>query len=178
MLELSSNTIKVLGICGRLTRELEAYFDEIEGRRSQKPGGTEYDIFRHLTLTFTPEATIYDVNQQLILLRDLRSFLPLKIKVKRVFIKAEESLKGAEHIAIEFELDQTKELVEFVKNRVGESAVATWYIKVIWFVPKQHQVAVIEKLSGLKEIQFSDFYLVSNKQDDSNTIFRTSDFVR
>lgn len=177
MLELTSNTIKVLGVFGRLTPELEQYFDSIENTFSLKPKGGEYDVFRHLTLTFTPDATIADVHSQLELLRDIKQFLPVKLKINKVFIKNEESLDGAEHIAIEFGLEQTKELVAFVKDRVGESAVATWYIKVVWFVPKENQAEAIKAMSDLKEIEFSDFYLVSNKQSEENTLFKSTDFI-
>lgn len=176
MLELSSNTIKVLGICGRLSPELERLFDSIEHKYSHKPEGDEYRVFRHLTLTFTPNASIPDVHSQLELLRDLKQHLPVKLKVNKLFVKDEESLEGAEHIAIDFGLEQTNELVDFVRNRVGDSAVATWYIKVIWFVPKENQPAVMTELSKLTEIEFSDFHLVSNKQDDKNTLFKSSDF--
>ncbi len=177
MLELTSNTIKVLGIFGRLTPKLEQYFDSLEKTFSQKPKGDEYDVFRHLTLTFTPDATIADVQSQLELLRDIKQFLPVKLKINKLFIKNEESLDGAEHIAIEFGLEQTKELVEFVKDRVGESAIATWYIKVAWFVPKKNQAEAIKAMSDLKEIEFSDFYLVSNKQSEENTLFKSTDFI-
>lgn len=176
MLELSSNTIKVLGIFGRLSSEQEAFFDELETQYSQKPDGDEYDIFRHLTLTFIPNATVSDINQQLNLLKDLRQFLPLKVKVKNAFVKDEESLPGAEHIALEFDLAETEELVNFVRKQCGENAVATWYIKIVWFVPKEHQKSVIKELLTLKELELTDFYLVANKQDEVNTIFTSSQF--
>ena len=177
MLELSSNTIKVLGIFGRLSKEQEGYFDSLETKYCYKPKNkNEYDIFRHLTLTFIPDATIADVSSQLDLLKDMKQFLPLKIKPKKPFLKAEESLEGAEHIALEFELDQTSEIVEFIKPIAGENTVATWYIKVVWFVPKENQEAVMVELAELKELEFTDFYLVSNKQDDKNTIFTSNRF--
>ena len=86
-------------------------------------------------------------------------------------------MPGAEHIAIEFGLEQTEELVAFVKNRVGDNTVATPYTKVVWFVPKENQQAVIDELSNFKELVFTDFYLVANKQDDANTIYTTNRFV-
>lgn len=176
MLELSSNTIKVLGIFGRLSNEQEAMFDALEKRYSQKPEGDEYDIFRHLTLSFIPNASVQDVNQQLNLLKELKQFLPLKVKVKNAFVKDEESLSGTEHIALEFELSETKDIVELVRQHCGENAVATWYIKVVWFVSKAHQDSVLKELSTLKELAFTDFYLVANKQDEENTIFTSSQF--
>lgn len=177
MLELSSNTIKVLGIFGRLSSKQELYFDELERRYSQKPDiCLGYDIFRHLTLTYVQNASVNDVTKQLDLLRDLKQFLPLKLKPSRFFIKDEASMQGAEHIAIEFGFDQTKQLVEFIKNRVGDIAVATPYIKVIWFVPKEYQQVAINELADFKELVFTDFYLVSNKQNDENTIYTTSRF--
>ena len=176
MLELSSNTIKVLGIFGRLSPEQEEFLDALENKYSKKPVQQDYDIFRHLTLTFAPDASVSAVNEQLKLLRDLKSYLPVRLNVGGVFVKDEESLPGAEHIAIEFGLEQTKELVKFIKDRVGAVAVATWYIKVVWFVPKKNQQKVIDELSKLKTIEFTDFYLVTNKQNDENTIFTTNDF--
>ncbi|TXG76957.1 hypothetical protein E6P97_02610 [Patescibacteria group bacterium] len=176
MLELSSNTVKVLGIFGRLTTDQETYFDELERQYSQKPAGNEYDIFRHLTLTFIENASVQDIRSQLSLLKDLRQFLPLKVRIKGAFVKDEESLPGAEHIAVEFELAETEEIVAFVRNRCGENTVATWYTKVVWFVPKEHQAAVMGQLSTLNELEFADFYLSANKQDDENTLFTSLAF--
>lgn len=178
MLELSSNTIKVLGIFGRLSKEQEEYFDGLEQKYSKKPDPSlGYDVFRHLTLTFIPDASISDVREELDLLHDLQRFLPLKLRVKKAFVKDEVTMPGTEHIAIEFGLEQTKELVEFVKSKAGENTVATWYTKVVWFVSKDHQQAVIDELSSFKELVFTDFYLVSNKQDDANTIYTTNRFL-
>jgi len=178
MLELSSNTIKVLGIFGRLSPELEKHFDGIESEFSTKPKGEDYDIFRHLTLTFIPDATVQDVRSQLDLLRDLKQFLPLKVRLSRAFIKAEESMPGANHIALEFDPTETSKIVNYIKRRVGDNTVATWYIKVVWFVPDEHHNKVIETLSELNELEFTDFYLVSNKQNDDNTIYTTKSFAK
>lgn len=177
MLELSSNTIKVLGIFGRLSPTQEAFFDALEEKYSQKPDDDAgYDIFRHLTLTFIPNAKVSDIKEQLNILHDLKKFLPLKLKPLKFFVKDEESMEGAEHIAMEFGLEQTKELVEFVKISAGDKTVATWYIKLVWFVPKENQQKVIDELSKLSELEFTDFYLVSNKQDEENTIYTTTQF--
>lgn len=178
MLELSSNTIKVLGIFGRLSPKLEEYFDSIESEFSTKPEGDQYDIFRHLTLTFIPDATVQDVRSQLDLLQDLKQFLPLRVRPSKAFVKDEESMPGANHIALEFDLSETSEIVDYIKQRAGDNTVATWYIKVVWFVPDEHHDKVIEKLSGLDELEFTDFYLVSNKQDEPNTIYTTKSFER
>ena len=176
MLELSSNTIKVLGIFGRLSSEQEAFFDRIEAQYSKKPEGDEYDIFRHLTLTFIPNARVNDINQQLIILKELRQFLPLKVRAKNIFVKDEESLPGAEHIAVEFEPSETKEIVNIVRQHCGQNAVATWYMKTVWFVPKEHQGSVINEIASLKGLEFTDFYLVANKQNDENTVFTSNQF--
>ena len=177
MLELSSNTIKALGIFGRLSKEQEEYFDALEAKYSTKPNlSAGYDVFRHLTLTFIHDASVSDIRNELDLLYDLKHFLPVKLQAKRVFVKDEVTMPGAQHIAIEFGLEQTKDLVAFVKNRVGDNAVATPYTKVVWFVPKHRQQAVINELSNFKELIFIDFYLVSNKQDETNTIYTTNRF--
>jgi hypothetical protein len=177
MLELSSNTIKALGIFGRLSKEQEEFFDTLETKYSSKPDISKgYDVFRHLTLTFIHDASIRDVRDQLDLLYDLKRFLPVKLRMNKAFVKDEVTMAGAEHIAIEFGLEQTKELVAFVKNRAGDNSVATPYTKVVWFVPKEHQQAVIDELSNFKELIFTDFYLVSNKQDEANTIYTTNRF--
>ena len=177
MLELSSNTIKALGIFGRLSKEQEKYFDDLENKYSQKPDPKlGYDIFRHLTLSFIHNASVNDIREQLDLLHDLKRFLPLKLHAKKAFVKKEVTMPGAEHIAIEFGLEQTKELVAFVKTRAGDNTVATPYTKVVWFVPKKHQQVVIDELSNFKELIFTDFYLVSNKQDAANTIYTTNRF--
>ena len=87
-------------------------------------------------------------------------------------------MPGAQHIALEFGLEQTKELVAFVRSRSGDNTIATPYTKVVWFVPKENQQAVIDELVDYKELVFTDFYLVSNKQDDANTIFTTNRFIK
>jgi len=177
MLEISSNTIKALGIFGRLSKEQEEYFDSLEKKYSQKPDSDKgYDVFRHLTLTFIQDASVHDIQSQLDLLHDLKRFLPVKLNVKRVFVKDEVNMPGVEHIALEFGIEQTKELVEFVRARLGDNTVATPYTKVVWFVPKENQQAVLDELSEFKELVFTDFYLVSNKQDDANTIYTTNRF--
>lgn len=179
MLELSSNTIKALGIFGRLSKEQEEFFDNLEKKYSKEPDSTSgYDVFRHLTLTFIHNASISDVQSQLDLLHDLKRFLPVILKAKKIFVKDEVTMPGAQHIAVEFGLEQTKELVEFVRSRAGDNTVATPYTKVVWFVPKEHQQAVINELSDFKELIFADFYLVANKQDDANTIYTTNRFFR
>lgn len=178
MLELSSNTIKALGIFGRLSKKQEKYFNSLETKYSKKPDSNHgYDVFRHLTLTFIHDASISDVREELDLLRELKRFLPLKLQAKKVFVKDEVTMSGVEHIAIEFGLDQTKQLVEFVRSKAGDNTVATPYTKVVWFVPKDHQQAVMNELSDFKELVFTDFYLVSNKQDDANTIYTTNRFL-
>ncbi len=177
MLELSSNTIKALGIFGRLSKEQEEFFDALEAKYSHKPDPSQgYAVFRHLTLTFFNAASIKNIRDQLDLLHDLKPFLPVRLRVIKAFVKAEVTLPGAEHVAVEFGLEQTKELVAFVRNRVEDKAVATPYTKVVWFVPKDHQQAVIDELSNFKELIFTDFYLVSNKQDEANTIYTTNRF--
>ncbi len=180
MLELSSNTIKALGIFGRLSKGQEDYFDSLETEYSKKPNKSlGYDIFRHLTLTFIHDASVSDIREELELLKDLKKFLPVRLKAKRAFVKDEVTMPGAEHIAIEFELDQTGELVEFVKGRAGDkNTVATWYTKVVWFVPTKNQQKVIDELLDFKELVFSNFYLVANKQNDENTIYTTNSFFR
>ena len=177
-LSSTSNTINALGIFGRLSREQEEYFDEIEKKYSKKPDPKlGYDIFRHLTLTFIHDATINDLRDELNLLRDLKKFLPVRLQSKKPFVKDEVTMPGAEHIAIEFGLEQTKELVEFIRKRAGnKNTVATWYTKVVWFVPKEYQQTIIDELSDFKELVFTDFYLVSNKQNDENTIYTTNSF--
>lgn len=88
-------------------------------------------------------------------------------------------MSGAEHVAIEFGLEQTKELVEFIRKRVGDkSSVDTWYTKVVWFVPKENQQKVIDELSDFKELIFTDFYLVANKQNDASTIYTSNSFFQ
>lgn len=176
-LSLSSNTINALGIFGRLKKEQEDYFDSLEAKYSKKPEPSlGYDIFRHLTLTFIHDASIGDVRDELDLLYDLKRFLPIKLQAKKAFVKDEVTMPGAEHIAIEFGLEQTTELVEFVRSRARDNTVATPYTKVVWFVPKENQQAVIDELSGFKELIFADFYLVSNKQNDANTIYSSLRF--
>jgi hypothetical protein len=177
-LSQASNTINALGIFGRLSKDQEEYFDSLEKKYSKKPDPSlGYDIFRHLTLTFIRDATISNVREELDLLYDLKKFLPVILKAVKPFVKDEVTLQGAEHIAIEFGLEQTKELVEFVSKRAGqENTVATWYTKVVWFVPKENQQAVINELSNFKELIFTDFYLVSNKQNEANTIYTTNNF--
>lgn len=177
MLELASNTIKALGIFGRLSPDLEKYFDSIEEKYSKKPDKKlGYDIFRHHTLTFISNASVTDIQKQLDLLQDLKSFVPYKLKIHKLFVKDEVTMPGAEHIAIEFGLDQTKELIRFIRERVGDVVVETPYIKTIWFVPKENQEKVIDELKDLKEVKFTDFYLVANKQNVENTIYTTTRF--
>jgi len=65
---------------------------------------------------------------------------------------------------------------KFILERVGDTVVETPYIKTIWFKPKENLQRVMEELLELKELEFSDFYLISNKQNDENTIFTSTRF--
>jgi len=56
-----------------------------------------------------------DVRDELDLLCDLKKFLPVKLKSIKPFVKDEVTMPGVEHIAIEFGLEQTKELIEFIR---------------------------------------------------------------
>ena len=175
MLEIASNTIKALGIFGRLSPDLETYLDAIEAKYSKKPeDNNDYDIFRHHTLTLIRDASVTDIAKQLDLLQELKQFLPYKLKIQRLFVKDEVTMPGAQHIAAEFGLDQTQKLLHFVHERIGDVVIKTPYIKIVWFVPKENQQKVIEELRDLKELEFTDFYLVSNKQNDANTIYTST----
>lgn len=175
MLELASNSVKALGIFGRLSPEIEAHLDQIEAKYSKKPD-MGYDIFRHHTLTYVSDASVADIARQLDLLQDLKPFLPYTLKIRKLFVKDETTMPGAQHIAAEFGLDQTKSLIQYARQRVGNVVVETPYIKIIWFVPKESQQKVIAELEGLKELEFTDFFLVSNKQNDENTIYTSNRF--
>ena len=86
MLELSSNTIKALGIFGRLSKEQEEFFDDLEKKYSKKPDSSlGYDVFRHLTLTFIHDAKVSDIKEELDLLYDLKRFLPVKLTCQKSF---------------------------------------------------------------------------------------------
>jgi hypothetical protein len=177
MLELASNTIKALGIFGRLSPDLENYLDNIEAKYSHKPDtGLGYDIFRHLTLTYISDTSVLDISKQLDLLQELKSFLPLKLQVRKLFVKDEVTLPGARHIAAEFGLDQTETLLRFIKQRFDHGVIETPYIKLVWFVPEENQQPVINDLKDLTELEFTDFCLVSNKQNDANTIYTSTRF--
>ena len=41
---------------------------------------------------------------------------------------------------------------------------------------KKDTITLSDELSGFKELVFTDFYLVSNKQDEANTIYTTNRF--
>jgi hypothetical protein len=85
MLELSSNTIKALGIFGRLSEEQEKYFDSLEDKYCQSPNNSlKRDIFRHLTLTFINDATVTDVRAELDLLCDLKRFYLSDYRLKKL----------------------------------------------------------------------------------------------
>lgn len=178
MLELASNTIKVIGIFGRLIPEQEVFLDSIELKYSRKPDPSAgFDIFRHLTLTYIPNATVHDLSEQLDLLKDLKPFLPVRLPVRKFFVKEEVSWEGAEHIAAEFGSEHTEKLRAFIARNIGnDKAVTTSYMKSVWFVPKEHQEKVMQELRGFKELVYGDFYLVCNKQDEANTVYTTNRF--
>jgi len=72
------------------------------------------------------------------------------------------------------QLDLLHDLKKFLP--VGEKTVETPYTKIVWFVPKINQQKVMDELADFKELIFTDFYLVANKQNDENTIYTTKRF--
>lgn len=175
MLELASNTVKALGIFGRLDPAQEKYFHDMEAKYSKKPASDmDLNLFCHLTLSLTRDAPVTAFPEHLDLLRDLKRFLPLKLKIKRAFVKDEVYVEGEQHIALEFDPLQTQEIVSLVEQRLGSASVKTHYTKVVWFVPKNNQARVIAELKNFDEMVFYDFFLVTNIQNDENTIYTSN----
>ena len=91
--------------------------------------------------------------------------MPFKIQVSDVIVKDEK------HLALSFDTSQTQKIRNLASKFIPEGIVTTYYTKVVWFVPKEDQKAVIKQLKSVKEMIFYDFILVANRQDDANTIY-------
>jgi hypothetical protein len=168
-LSSDSNTINALGIFGRLAPDEEKYFQGLEEKYSNFPdGGRSKDFFNHLTLVLNRDVPICEVSKYLDLLRELKHFLPLKIKISKVILIDEE------HLALSFDVNQTKKIRDLATKCFPKGVIETHYTKVVWFVPDEKQEEVKKILKDIKEITFFDFKLVANKQNDENTIYSSS----
>lgn len=170
-LSSSSNTINALGIFGRLEPSQEKYFKELSGKYSKYPKDDDsIGIFNHLSLVINKNVPVGQTQNYLDLLRELKPYLPFKIKTPGVIVKDEK------HIALSFDTVQTQAIRGLASKFVPEGVVTTYYTKVVWFVPKENQEKVIEILRETKEMTFYDFKLVANRQDEANTLYSTNSF--
>ena len=168
-LSSDSNTINALGIFGRLEPSQEKYFKELQEKYSKIPENDEsIGIFNHLSLIINNDVSVGEIPNYLDLLRELKPYLPFKIKTLDVIIKDEK------HLALSFETSQTQGIRALASKFVPEGVVTTYYTKVVWYVPKENQEKVIKILKETKEMIFYDFILVANKQNDANTIYSSN----
>ncbi|MBF0102735.1 MAG: hypothetical protein HQK77_17680 [Desulfobacterales bacterium] len=170
-LSSSSNTINALGIFGRLESSQERYFKELSDKYSKFPENDDaIGIFNHLSLVINKNIQVGKIQSYLDVLRELKPYLPFKIKTSDVIIKDDK------HLALSFDTAQTQVIRDLASNFISEGVVTTYYTKVVWFVPKENQEKVIEILKETKEMIFYDFKLVANRQDDANTIYSSNSF--
>lgn len=168
-LSSTSNTINALGIFGRLDPNQEKFFKNIEEKYSDRSeGDTSNDVFNHLSLVINNDVIVGDSPKYLDLLRELKSSLPLKLKTSEVIIRDDM------HLALSFDTAQTQKVRDLAQKFIGQGIIETFFTKVVWFVPKEKQGEVIEKLSEVEELIFADFILVANKQNDENTIYSSN----
>lgn len=140
-LSSSSNAINALGIFGRLEPSLEKYFKELSEKYSQYPKGDDsIGIFNHLSLVIQKDAPVGILPNYIDLLRELKPFLPFKIRVFDVIVKDEK------HLALSFDTVQTQTIGDLASKFVPEGVVTTYYTKVAWFVPKENQEEAIKEL--------------------------------
>ncbi|OGY19296.1 MAG: hypothetical protein A3A65_04205 [Candidatus Chisholmbacteria bacterium RIFCSPLOWO2_01_FULL_49_14] len=164
-----SNTINALGIFGRLTPELEKRFAELEAKYSKRPKHDDANgIFSHLSLVINHDVSVGMVPVYIDLLRDLKPHLPFSITTSDVIVK------DGKHLALSFDTAQTQQIRDLAGKFFEEGVVTTYYTKVVWFVPKKNQVAAIRELRNIREMVFSDFVLVANRQNNENTIYSSN----
>ena len=168
-LSAKSNTINALGIFGRLTAEQEQAFARLEERYSKKLADDELNgFFPHLSVVIKRDVPVNEVASYLDLLGELKRFLPFRIPVSDVLIIEDK------HLALSFAIEETEEIRKVAGKFFTEGVIPTFYIKVVWFVPKENQEAVKQELEKVKEIIFHDFILVANKQDDEHTLYSSN----
>ncbi len=160
-----------MGIFGRLETSQEKYSKELSDKYSQYPEGDDsIGIFNHLSLVINKDVQVGKMPNYLDLLRELKPYLPFRIKTSDVIIKDDK------HLALSFDTAQTQSIRDLASKFIPEGIVTTYYTKVVWFVPKENQEKVIEILRAIKEMIFYDFKLVANRQDEANTIYSSSRF--
>ncbi len=168
-LSSTSNTINALGIFGRLMPQQEKYLHELEVRFSKRPENDEANgIFNHLSLVINNNVPIGNMPLYIDLLKELKSYLPLRIKTSGVIVKEDK------HLALSFETTQTQQIRDLASKYFNEGVVITHYTKVVWFVPKENQEKVTKELKNIKEMVFYDFILVANRQNDDNTVYSSN----
>lgn len=168
-LSSDSNTINALGIFGRLSPKDEKYFQELENKYSKFPNGEKSkDFFNHLSLVINNNLVVSEVANYIDLLKALKPYLPLKIRVKSVILIDER------HLALSFDITQTKEIRELAAKFIPKGIIETHYTKVVWDVPKENQEKVKKELEKIKEMIFYDFKLIANKQNDANTVYSSN----
>jgi hypothetical protein len=168
-LSSNPNTINALGIFGRHEPKQEKYFKSLSDRYSRYHKNNDaLGIFNHLSLVITKNTPVGEIPKYLDLLRELKPFLPLRIKVSGVIVK------DGKHLALSFDTKQTEQVRKLAGKLIPAGVVTTYYTKVVWFVPKEKQEEVIKILKRVKEMIVYDFILVANRQDDAHTIYSSN----
>lgn len=167
----SSNTFNALGIFGRLEPKQEDYFLKLSRKYSRYPKGDKaIGIFNHLSLVVNTNVEVGQLSLYLDLLKKLEPFLPFKLLITEPIVIDDK------HIALSFDIKQTKKIRELAKKITPGNIVETYYTKVVWYVPKNKQQAVMDILKNTKEMVFYDFKLCANRQDDKSTIYSSLKF--
>lgn len=171
-LSSKSNTINALGVFGRLEKKQEDYFKSLQDKYSQFPKDAEdaIGIFNHLSIAIKQNAKVSELSKYIDLLKELKSFLPVKLKTNGVIAKDDQ------HLALTFDTKQTKSLRDIAKKFTPDSVVTTYYTKVVWFVPKDKQPKVEKILKNVQEMVFYDFKLCANRQEEESTIYSSLRF--
>lgn len=168
-LSSDSNTINALGIFGRLTPELEAYFHSLEEKYSMRPESDPANgIFNHLSLVIKNDVPVGNIPKYLDCLRALRPYLPVRLKTNGVIIKEDK------HVALSFDTKQTETIRGVALSFIPGGVVTTFYTKVVWFVPKENLEKVMQEVANINELVFYDFFLVANRQNDENMIYSSN----
>ncbi|MFH1601405.1 MAG: hypothetical protein ABIB61_00415 [Candidatus Shapirobacteria bacterium] len=171
-LSSTSNTINALGIFGRLKPEQEKYFAKLESKFSKRPKNSDANgIFNHLSLVINNDVPVGEMPNYLDLLRELKPYLPFKIKTSGVTVKDEK------HLALSFDLKQTEKIRKLASHFFSKGVIATYYTKVVWFVSKENQEKAMKELEKVKKMVFFDFILVANRQNNQNTIYSSKRYL-
>ena len=168
---MSTEFFNALGIFGRLEAMQEAYFASLQQKHYELPQNSEaLNTIPHLSLVVSYKVSHDDVAPYVSLLKQLRTRLPLTVRINGTRIV------NGHNIAVTFSIDQTEAVRALAGSMHLQEIIETDYLIVMREAPEAAQHSILEALKSTKTLTISDFMLCADRIDSTHILHSSSEF--